>query len=192
MTKTRMTGDARRVQLMDAAARAIIRHGVAGFRLRDVADEAGVSQPLVSTHFRTREELLMAVFVRADELAMASFEARSSGAGTALAALRIELQACLDDADGFQVWQEFWSHGVTDPALRTAVAERQRAWTHRIASLLHAAIADGSARAEVDVALTAVACNALVDGLTPAIRSGYVTLDVARSALDHTLNALAA
>jgi AcrR family transcriptional regulator len=188
-----MSAEARRLEIIDAAARAIVTHGVAGFRVRDVADEAGVSQPLVSTHFRSRDELVLAAFTRSDERAMAALEQRSEAAANAREALRMELLACLDDAgdpvvaQSFRLWQELWTHGFGVPELREAVQDRQRAWVSRIGELVRAATADGSASSGVDVDATAVMLNALIDGLAPALRWGYVDLETARSVLDEAL-----
>jgi len=51
----------RRHDLVRAAARAIAETGVAGLRIRDVADRAGLSAGLVSYYYRSLDELVLAV-----------------------------------------------------------------------------------------------------------------------------------
>ncbi len=189
----RMSAEARRAEIVEAAGRAIVAHGVGGFRVRDVADEAGVSQPLVSNHFRSRDELVRAAFVQADERATAVISERSAGAPDALAALRVELLLCLDDdgdpivAQAWRLWQELWTHGMVTPELRGVIAERQSAWVSRIEALIERGMADGSIRAGVDRAAAALLLTTLVDGLGPSLRWHFVDMATATAMLDDTL-----
>lgn len=188
-----MSGEERRAEIVDAAARAIVARGVGGFRVRDVADEAGVSQPLVSTHFRSREELVLAAFVRADELAMGALEARAAHAATARERLRIHLVGCIDDggdpvvAQSFQLWHELWTHGLVAETLRQAVVDRERAWIDRIEALILEARAEGGARTDVDAARAALFFNTLIDGLGPSLRYELVDLETAFALLDDAM-----
>jgi AcrR family transcriptional regulator len=193
MSSQRMSAEARRAEIVEAAGRAIVAHGVGGFRVRDVADEAGVSQPLVSNHFRSRDELVREAFVQADERATAVITERSSGAPDALAALRIELLLCLDDegdptvAQAWRLWQELWTHGMVAPELRDVVAERQSAWLARVEDLIARGMADGSVRPGVDRAAAALLLTTLVDGLGPSLRWGFVDMPTATAMLDDAL-----
>ncbi|TYB66676.1 TetR/AcrR family transcriptional regulator [Nonomuraea sp. PA05] len=51
----------RRGELVAAAGRAIVRRGLAGLRVRDVAEEAGLSAGLVSYYYPDVDELLLEV-----------------------------------------------------------------------------------------------------------------------------------
>jgi AcrR family transcriptional regulator len=193
MTSQRMSAEARRAELVEAAGRAIVAHGVGGFRVRDVADEAGVSQPLVSNHFRSREELVREAFVQADERATAVISERSASAADALKALRVELLLCLDDegdpvvAQAWRLWQELWTHGMVTPELRDVIAERQAAWIGRIEQLIARGQEDGSVRAGVDREAAALLLTTLVDGLGPSLRWGFVDMGTATAMLDDAL-----
>ena len=190
----RMSAEERRADLVDAAARAIVAHGLDGFRVRDVADEAGVSQPLVSTHFRSREELVLAAFVRSDERAMAAIDERMAAGGDARDRLRTLLLLQLDDAGdpeialSWRLWQEVRRHPAPSEALRDAVSQREYAWIGRIAALLEEGMADGSVRPGIDPQRTALFLNAFVDGLCPAVRWSTVDLETATSLLDEALD----
>lgn len=53
---------ARRAQLVDAAAQAVLRRGASNARLRDIADHAGLTPAAVSYYYPDVSELLAAVF----------------------------------------------------------------------------------------------------------------------------------
>ena len=50
---------ARRAELVAAAGRAVVRRGVRGLRVKDVAAEAGISAGLVSYYFPDLDDLLV-------------------------------------------------------------------------------------------------------------------------------------
>ena len=63
----RLTADARRRQLFDVALRLFAEHGYAATTMDDIAEEAGVTKPLVYQHFESKRALyleLMDVFSR--------------------------------------------------------------------------------------------------------------------------------
>lgn len=186
----RMSAEARRAEIVEAAGRAIVARGVGGFRVRDVADEAGVSQPLVSNHFHSRDELVRDAFVQADARASLVVSERSSGAPDALTALRIELLLCLDDqgdpivAQAWRLWHELWTHGLVVPGLRDVIAERQHAWIGRVEDLVTRGMQDGSVRAGVDAKEAGLMLMILVDGLGPSLRLGCVDMATATAMLD--------
>jgi AcrR family transcriptional regulator len=189
----RMSAEARRAEIVEAAGRAIVAHGVGGFRVRDVADEAGVSQPLVSNHFRSRDELIREAFVQADERATAVIAQRGEAERDARAALRVELLLTLDDggdpvvAGAWRLWQELWTHGMVVEGLRDTIAERQTAWIERIEATIRRGCADGSIRADVDQRAAALLLATLIDGLGPSLRWGFVDLPTATAMLDDVI-----
>ena len=52
-------------RILDAAHAVFLRHGTAGARTQDIADEAGVNKALLHYYFRSKERLAGAVFQRA-------------------------------------------------------------------------------------------------------------------------------
>jgi TetR/AcrR family transcriptional regulator len=52
-------------RILEAAHRVFLRHGSAGARTQEIADEAGVNKALLHYYFRTKERLAAAVFHRA-------------------------------------------------------------------------------------------------------------------------------
>lgn len=51
-------------RILEAAQRVFVRHGFAGARTQDIADEAGVNRALINYYFRSRDNLAEAVFLR--------------------------------------------------------------------------------------------------------------------------------
>ena len=52
-------------RILDAAHAVFLRHGTAGARTQDIADEAGVNKALLHYYFRSKDRLAEAVFQRA-------------------------------------------------------------------------------------------------------------------------------
>jgi AcrR family transcriptional regulator len=59
--------DRRRRQLLEVAAHLVVREGVEAVRMARVADLAGCARPLVYHYFKTREDLLLALVLDAEE-----------------------------------------------------------------------------------------------------------------------------
>ena len=66
MARTRDQGERRR-QLVAAAERAVLKHGIGGVRLRDVADEAGLTSGAVLYYYEELDDLLLETINRAME-----------------------------------------------------------------------------------------------------------------------------
>ena len=63
-SRTRLSPDARRAQLLDAAKDMVIANGLQAFTMEGLAREAGVSAPLVYNYFDGRPQLLQELLVR--------------------------------------------------------------------------------------------------------------------------------
>ncbi|MCW2621615.1 MAG: putative TetR family transcriptional regulator [Frankiales bacterium] len=87
-----MSAEARREQVLEAAARAFSRGGYAGTTTDDIAREAGVSQPYVVRMFGGKQELFRQVFDAALQRILGAFGA--------------ELARLPRDADEDDVWAQ--------------------------------------------------------------------------------------
>lgn len=67
MARRRLSRDERHVQLLETAAAIVRSEGADGLTLGRVAEEAGVSKPIVYDHFETRVGLLKGLYQRIDE-----------------------------------------------------------------------------------------------------------------------------
>lgn len=63
-TRTRLSPDARKDQLLEAAKQMIVSAGLQSFSMESLARTAGVSSPLVYNYFASRKELLQTLLVR--------------------------------------------------------------------------------------------------------------------------------
>lgn len=61
--RQRLAAPERRAQILKAAQRVFIRSGLGGSRTRELAQEAGVNEATLFTHFKTKEELFDAAVV---------------------------------------------------------------------------------------------------------------------------------
>lgn len=62
--RIRRTAEDARAAILDAAEKRLVASGAAGIRLKEVADEVGVSHPTVLHHFGNRERLVDEVIAR--------------------------------------------------------------------------------------------------------------------------------
>jgi AcrR family transcriptional regulator len=191
--RQRLSHAERRAEILDAAARVIVARGLHAFRIRDVADEAGVSQPLVSTHFRSREELILEAFVRADERSLEALDAAADGAGSGRQRLEAFLRGCIaaDErpGDGLELWHQLWTHATFSPGVHAAVRARQQAWIEHAARLVDAGRADGSIDGRVQPGRASLFLTTVIDGLAPSLLAGIIDVDRAYRVLDDALRA---
>ncbi|WP_320669339.1 TetR/AcrR family transcriptional regulator [Patulibacter defluvii] len=192
--RTRLTFAERRAEILDAAARVIVAQGLHAFRIRDVADEAGVSQPLVSTHFRSREELILEAFVRADERSLQALQAEDDADAPGRARLTTFLHGCVradaEPDDGLELWHQVWTHATFSTVIHEAVRTRQAAWITHVAGLIEAGQADGSIADGVDRERVALFLITVVDGLAPSLRSSLIDRAQAASVVDDGVDAM--
>lgn len=198
--RTRLSHAERRATILEAAARVIVARGVQGFRLQDVADEAGVSQPLVSSHVDDRDELIAAAFVRVDERDLEAVEADARDGEPGRAAIVRFLRRAtipsqddplgdeLPGTDGWELWSQVSSRARFSPVVREALLARQAAWIGALTGLLR----DGHAGEDVPARLApervALLLITVSDGLGPALRCGLVDDDGARRVLEDALD----
>jgi AcrR family transcriptional regulator len=96
---TRMTGEARREQLLDATKAIVLAHGFHDVSIEAVARAAGITRPIVYAHFTDLAGLLDALVARESRRALGQLEAALPDdlAGDLLAALRAYLEAVRAD-----------------------------------------------------------------------------------------------
>ena len=58
--KERLSGEERRIQIIDAALGLFADKGLSGTRTKEIAEAAGISETLIFQHFKTKEELYRA------------------------------------------------------------------------------------------------------------------------------------
>ena len=184
MARKRLTSVERRAQIADAACTVMVTRGVHAFRLRDVADEAGVSQPLVSAHFASRDELILAAFETSDERAYDLIVRYARPARNGRERLVACVLGCLrldpEIVEAWDLWHQLWALGRYSPASFERLRTRQATWIELAARTVREGQADGSIDDDVDPARSGVLLMTLIDGVTPAQRAGLVDVGTAR------------
>jgi AcrR family transcriptional regulator len=93
-----MTPEARRAQIIAAAREVFLRHGFAGTRVRDIAEQAGITENLVYIRFATKAEIYEAAVTDPLDALVESLVAAAGRLGTTDRA---------DRADRQRVFEEF-------------------------------------------------------------------------------------
>jgi len=101
MTKSRMTGELRRLQIIEVAAEVFARNGLIGTRTRDIAVACGINEALLYKHFNNKEELyrqaMMHAFDEAAEKWVADVEKEENALEGLLALLRGQIVMLADN-----------------------------------------------------------------------------------------------
>jgi AcrR family transcriptional regulator len=171
----------RKSAILDAAIGVIARRGVRGFRVEQVAEQAGVAVSLLYYYFGSRNGLVRATLDHANERAAGTVRAATSGRATVEATLLGELDA--DARDTSVVWGEVLASAVFEKELRDQLRDASGAWTELVAAAIAAGIEDGSIPGRVDPPASAERLTALVDGLSARWLAGVITRDRARELL---------
>src|SRR3954452_11552649 len=69
--RVRMTGDARRARILEAARKVFSQNGFEGARTKQIADEGGTAEAMIYRHFASKEELFAAAIVEPFEQVVA-------------------------------------------------------------------------------------------------------------------------
>lgn len=159
----------RRRQLGEAALRCIVKHGNAGVSVRQIAAEAGVTQGLITHHFGEINELVAYAFdIMSEGLLQQIVKAVDDAEPTPAARLDAYIDASfsplLFDRDVLGVWVVFWGLILHSPRMSVSQKQEYSGYLETIEGLIsELAAAEGFAVG--DIRLTAIAFNALLDGL---------------------------
>lgn len=184
----------RRDQIVRAALRLVRAHGVHGFTIADVAEEAGVSRGIMHYHFQSKDEIVReALLLSLLEFGRRVIEAVAAAPGSARARLHALIDASLNEEEVafYAALLEFWSPARREEAHRIAMAKLYDGWIAMIAGVIRRGAGAGelphlAARPE-DLACALVA---LQDGLMVQrlIRRDWMPVSraraIARAAVD--------
>jgi AcrR family transcriptional regulator len=84
MAKKRLSKDDRRVQLLDAAAKLFARSSYGDVTTAELAKAAGVTEPVIYQHFKTKQDLYVAVLRRSREVTIEHYDRIAAGLPTPL------------------------------------------------------------------------------------------------------------
>ena len=138
-----MSGTETQNAILDAVQSIIVRDGVAGTSMRQIAEEADVSLGLISYHFDDKERLILATFIRAtDELRAASKEA-AAAVDDADEKVRAFLRGSFTEeflnSDYLRLRVSLWAVALTEPEIATVDLDYSRRYERELEELLAAA-----------------------------------------------------
>jgi AcrR family transcriptional regulator len=158
-----------RRQLLNAAATVFARRSFHGASVEDIAAEAGLTTGALYWHFKSKEELFLAL---ADEQVAKRIEEihRAGEASDHEAALdeRIERQFqrfVAREAHWPLLYYEFWAYGTRDPRLSREFTKRRRAVQGAIADRIATQAEEFGLELPVPANQIALGLNGLMNGL---------------------------
>jgi TetR/AcrR family fatty acid metabolism transcriptional regulator len=169
---------ARRLRILEAAARCFARHGFARTRVEDVAAEARVSRALVHHHFGSKEELAQQVQQHMLEEWSAAVDRAIAGATTSGDALAAWLRVNLSDTRRRPLLHAILADAALLARFEDAARRSMAEWREKLVALLQRGVARGEFRADLDVESTAEVLRAMQVGMMQQLLSNDPSLDV--------------
>ena len=178
--------DARRDQMLAAAATLIAERGFGDTRIADVASRVGASPALVIYYFGTRESLLIEALRRSE----ASFYARTEEMLLTTTKIRGRLETLVEwtlVADeqaaltgDWGLWFDLWAQAFRHPEVKKDRADLDAQWRSLIVRVVRDGIKAGEI-GKVDAETFAIMWASLLDGLVVQVALDDPVVDVARA-----------
>jgi AcrR family transcriptional regulator len=133
-------------KILDAAFRRLAAEGYAALSMREIARDAGVNHALINYHYRSKDQLVIAVLDEANRRLLARQKAMYRGDATFAEKWAEARRFYRDDvASGFvRVQAELWAASFSSPGLREKFVPQIRAWQQ----VVHEAVEDAVATLE--------------------------------------------
>jgi len=160
--------EARRVQMLRAAAELVCERGFSETRISDVAKRAGVSSALVIYYFGTRDRLLVDALRYSEESGYEAAERMLAEVPSLRERLSLLIQwTCVPEADNeipgaWGLWFDLWAQAFRHDEVKAGRVELDARWRRMIAEAVESADLD----TEVDARMFALEFSALLDGLS--------------------------
>ena len=159
----------RREQLILATLTLIAQKGVRAATVRDIAQEAGVTQGLIRHYFGAKESLVAAAYdYHMSRMTDAVWQASDKpGPQARLAAFVVSsLSAPVMNRDWVALWAALLGRAMQDPHLLRTHDRTYCYFRDRLESLIKAALRhEGRSHTKAETRQLAIACNAAIDGL---------------------------
>lgn len=173
----------RRELFAAAALRVIMRAGVAGLTVREVAKEAGFTTGALTHYFRSKDQVLIEASEYSARLVRPKME-RSAQAQSAVEALRQIVADALPmnrQMKGmWRVWVGFWERSSYDPDVARVMRARYSEWRERLSAQIRRAQSQGEMPAAFDADLAAQELIAVIDGIAVQVLLGTGKIPASR------------
>ena len=185
MAKKRLSKDDRRIQLLDAAAKLFGKSSYGQVTTAELAKAAGVTEPVIYQHFKTKLDLYVAVLRRAREVTIEHYDKLSEGLPTPLLKAIVVVRAhgliMRENEPYFRLHLRALANSDL-PRVKQVLKENYLAYNQYFAELIRRAQAQGEVHKAVDAEQTAWfimsqgmlmnLCNQL--GISELQEAGYV------------------
>jgi AcrR family transcriptional regulator len=166
-----------------AALRVIMREGIAGLTVREVAREAGFTTGALTHYFQSKDQLLIEASEHSARLVRGRME-RAEQTRPALAAIRkvvaLALPLTAETRGYWRIWVGYWERSSYDDEVSRVMGLRYDEWRGRLARLLARAQEEGAVAPDVQVQHAAESLVALVDGIGVQVLLGVGRIPPAR------------
>jgi len=159
--------EARRIEMLRAAAELICERGFGDTRIADVAKRAGVSSALVIYYFGTRDRLLVDALRFSEESFYEAAEQMLAEVPSLRERLSLLIQwTCVPEGSGeipgaWGLWFDLWAQAFRHDEIKAGRAELDSRWRTMIVDAL-----DSSDLSAKDKRMFALEFSALLDGLS--------------------------
>jgi AcrR family transcriptional regulator len=170
MAPATANNEARRAQMLRAAAELICERGFGETRIADVAKRANASSALVIYYFGTRERLLVDALRYSEQNFYDSAEEMLAEVSSVHDRLSLLVRwTCVPENDGdvpgaWGLWFDLWAQAFRHPEVKQDREELDGRWRNMIVDVVRAGQADGDI-GRVNARAFAVTFAALLDGL---------------------------
>jgi AcrR family transcriptional regulator len=185
MARKRLSKEDRRIQLLDAAARLFGRSSYGQVTTAELAKAAGVTEPVIYQHFKTKLDLYVALLRRARDVTFERYESLSGGIPSPLLKLVAVIRSHGDIMRDNEPYFRLHLRGLSSsdlPRVRQVLKENYLAYNEYFADLIRQAQEQGEVHKAVDPVQTSWfimsqgmlmnLCKQL--GLTELHEAGYV------------------
>jgi AcrR family transcriptional regulator len=166
-----------------AALRVIMRDGIAGLTVREVAREAGFTTGALTHYFHSKDQLLIEASEHSARLVRGRME-RVERITPAIEAIRkvvaLALPLTAEIRGYWRIWVGFWERSSYDDEVARVMRLRYEEWRNRLASLLARAQAEGDVAPDVNIREATESLVALVDGIGVQVLLGVGRIPAAR------------